>query len=64
MKIGGYGSDELKYFYRVLEAAISEARAKSLDLPVHEMTRRLFAAAVSRRTKRATSESFYFRGCE
>jgi hypothetical protein len=45
MKIGSYGSDELKCFYRVLEAAIAEARAKSLDLPVHEMTRRLFAAA-------------------
>ena len=45
MKIGGYGSDELKCFYRVLEAAVAEARAKSLDLPVHEMTRRLFAAA-------------------
>lgn len=45
MKIGGYESDELKCFYRVLEAAIAEARVKSLDLPVHEMTRRLFAAA-------------------
>jgi hypothetical protein len=45
MKIGGYESDELKCFHRVLEAAIAEARARSLDLPVHEMTRRLFAAA-------------------
>ena len=45
MKIGGYDSDELKCFYRVLEAAIAEVSAKSLDLPVHDMTRRLFAAA-------------------
>ena len=45
MKIGGYDSDELKCFHRVLEAAMAEARAKSLDLPVHDMTRRLFAAA-------------------
>ncbi|HEX5432090.1 MAG TPA: hypothetical protein VFW83_09000 [Bryobacteraceae bacterium] len=45
MKANGYNSDELKGFYRVLEAAIAEVAAKSLDLPLHEMTRRLFAAA-------------------
>jgi hypothetical protein len=45
MKADGYNSDELKFFYRVLEAAIAEASAKAIDLPVHEITRRLFAAA-------------------
>jgi hypothetical protein len=45
MKVDGYNSEELKFFYRVLEASIAEARAASLDLPVHEMTQRLFDAA-------------------
>jgi hypothetical protein len=45
MKTDGYNSDELKFFYRVLEAAIAEASAKAIDLPVHEITRRLFVAA-------------------
>ena len=45
MKADGYNSDELKFFYRVLDAAIAEASAKAIDLPVHEITRRLFAAA-------------------
>jgi hypothetical protein len=45
MKTDGFNSDELKFFYRVLEAAIAEASAKAIDLPVHEITRRLFVAA-------------------
>jgi hypothetical protein len=45
MKADGYNSDELKFFYRVLESAIAEAAAKAIDLPVQEITRRLFAAA-------------------
>lgn len=45
MSIDGYESDELKSFYRVLEAAIAESNARSLSLPIYEMTNRLFAAA-------------------
>jgi hypothetical protein len=45
MTIDAYESEELKSFYRVLEAAIAEAKARSLNLPIYEMTNRLFAAA-------------------
>lgn len=45
MRGNGYHSDELKSFHRVLDSAISEAKSHCLDLPVTEMTERLFSAA-------------------
>jgi hypothetical protein len=45
MNVDGYSSDELKCFHRVLQAAIGEATARRLDIPVSAMIARLFAAA-------------------
>jgi hypothetical protein len=45
MNIDGYSSDELKCFHRVLQAAMTEAAARRLDVTVSAMIARLFEAA-------------------
>ncbi len=45
MNVDGYSSDELKCFHRVLQAAMAEAAARRLDIPVSAMIARLFEAA-------------------
>lgn len=45
MNVDGYSSDELKCFHRVLQAAMAEAAARRLDVPVSAMIARLFEAA-------------------
>ena len=47
MQVGGYTSDELKLFHRVLDAAMGEAVSRDLRLPLHTMTQRLFDAAIT-----------------
>jgi hypothetical protein len=47
MIVSGYTSDELKLFYRVLDAAMSEGTGGNLKVPLHTMTKRLFDAAAT-----------------
>lgn len=45
MQVMGYTSEELKLFHSVLDAAMSEATARDVRVPLHTMTKRLFDAA-------------------